>query len=170
MFSPAQPARTDMAVTLTTAYWLEALTLPDPGLVHGNRARLIRRLYVFVHMCAVLMAHRNHRPFWIPVMLMLWAWDLSLTSCRSCAASFIFNYLFVCILVPIWSHHAFRVHCPILKKLFISCSSNKTVSGNDETEELLGFASGFAWHNSVDSSVLLSCFLDTEVIISWSFL
>lgn len=93
-------------------------------------------------MCSVNGPHK-FQAFWIYVMLMLWAWDLSLISCRGREASFILNYLFVCVLVPIWSDHAFRVQCPISKKLFISCSSNKTVSGNVEVEEMLRFVSGF---------------------------
>lgn len=125
MFSPTQPARTDMAVTATTAYWSGAFTLPDPGLVHEHRARPEQEIpCVCAHVCRVNGPHK-FRPFRIRVMLMLQAWDLSLISCRSCEASFIVNYLFVCILVPIWSDHAFRAHCPILKNLFISVAPIK---------------------------------------------
>lgn len=60
MFSPSWPSRTDMAVTLTTGYWLESLTPSDPQLGGGKQAWIVENL---AHMSSMLRTATNFKPF-----------------------------------------------------------------------------------------------------------
>lgn len=60
MFLPSWPSRTDMAVTLTTGYWLESLTPSDPPLGGGKQAQTVENL---AHMNSMLRTATNFKPF-----------------------------------------------------------------------------------------------------------